>query len=58
MNLDEYSYISDNTKHQWKRKDVAILLIGLFTEDIQMFCLKNNVDLIDILGTIINTDFK
>lgn len=25
----------------WKRKDVAILLLGLFVEDIQMYCIRN-----------------
>ena len=40
-NLKEYAYMSTNAKHPWKRKDVAMILLGLFIEDIQMYCLRN-----------------
>jgi hypothetical protein len=40
-NLLENVYISSNKKHQWKRREVALFLIGNFAEDISMFRIRN-----------------
>lgn len=37
----EYSYTSVNPKHQWKRREVALYLIGNFADDISMFRIRN-----------------
>ena len=39
--LKEYAYMSSNAQHPWKRKDVSMILLGLFIEDIQMYCLRH-----------------
>jgi len=41
VKFEEFTYISSNANHEWKRKDVALLLLGIFIEDIQMFCIRN-----------------
>jgi hypothetical protein len=33
--------MSPNPNHSWKRRDVAMILMGIFIEDIQMYCLRN-----------------
>jgi hypothetical protein len=34
----------------WKRVDVAMLLLGIFNEDIQMFCIRNpNYNIVDFI---------
>lgn len=40
-NLLDNVYISTNRKHQWKRREVALFLIGNFAEDISMFRIRN-----------------
>ncbi len=40
-NLLENVYISSNKKHHWKRREVALFLIGNFAEDISMFRIRN-----------------
>jgi len=34
-------YISDQANYIWKKREVSLLLIGTFAEDIQMFKLRN-----------------
>lgn len=41
INIYEFSYSSTNKKHYWKKKEVALFLIGSFAEDISMFRLRN-----------------
>ena len=43
LNTDfsKYAYKSLSKSHQWKRKDVAMILLGIFIEDIQMYCVRN-----------------
>mmetsp|Transcript_11745 Transcript_11745/g.18002 ORF Transcript_11745/g.18002 Transcript_11745/m.18002 type:complete len:94 (-) Transcript_11745:2002-2283(-) len=49
-NLKEFSYMSCNEHHIWKRKDVAIILLGLFIEDVQMYSLRNpNFSMVKLL---------
>lgn len=50
--------MSKNQNHMWKRKDVAMILTGLFIEDIQMYCMRNpQYDLTQILENIVSIDF-
>lgn len=41
INIYEFSYSSTNKKHFWKKREVALFLIGSFAEDISMFRLRN-----------------
>lgn len=34
VNVYEYSYQSKNPEHYWKKREVALLLLGQFAEDI------------------------
>ena len=40
---------------KYKKREVGMLLMGVFTEDIQMHANRNNVDLIIKLGQIIGS---
>ena len=54
VTFEEFTYISENSNHEWKRIDVAMLLLGIFNEDIQMFCLRNpTYNLVDFIQAII-----
>lgn len=35
INVYEFSYSSDNPMHYWKKREVALILLGQFAEDIQ-----------------------
>jgi hypothetical protein len=37
INIFEFSYSSSNKKHYWKKREVALYLIGSFAEDISMY---------------------
>ena len=39
--LQELVYISPHKKNAWKRREVGILLIGTFVEDISMYMTRN-----------------
>ena len=39
--LEELVYISKHPKNIWKRREVAILLIGIFVEDISMYMIRH-----------------
>jgi hypothetical protein len=39
--LSELTYISDHPKHQWKRREAALLLVSIFVEDIAMYMTRN-----------------
>ena len=41
VNIYEFMYISENPNYTWKKREVALLLIGSFAEDIQMFKIRN-----------------
>ena len=57
--LDELIYISKHRKNIWKRREVAILILGTFVEDISMFMIRNpKFDLLEgLFGEILETDF-
>jgi hypothetical protein len=57
--LDEKVYMSAQQNHPWKRKDIAMILFGLFIEDVQMYVLRNpELDLTDMIKQIVEIDFK
>jgi len=42
----------------WKRKDVAMILLGLFIEDVAMFLVRNpKISLTQLIEEIININF-
>ena len=57
--LQELAYVSKHPKNVWKRREVAILILGTFIEDIQMYMIKHpTFDLIDgLFGELLETDF-
>lgn len=51
-------YLSQNKQHSWKRKDVAMILVGLFIEDIQMFTIRNpDENLVTLISAMVKLDF-
>jgi len=51
-------YLSDNRKHPWKRREVGMLLIGVFAEDISMFAIKNpSFNFVTLVTNILSHDF-
>lgn len=41
INIYDYSYSSASRRHKWKKREVALFLIGSFAEDISMFRQRN-----------------
>ena len=41
INIYDYSFSSGDKKHAWKKREVALFLIGSFAEDISMFRQRN-----------------
>jgi hypothetical protein len=41
MHFNKLQYMSTNPSHPGKRRDVAMILMGVFIEDIQMYCIRN-----------------
>jgi hypothetical protein len=37
INIYEFTYSSKNKKHYWKKREVAMFLVGNFAEDISMY---------------------
>ena len=35
-------YVSQHPKHSWKRREVGMLLIGQFADDISMYAMRND----------------
>ena len=60
INIFEQSYVSSNKKHSWKRREVALFLLGSFAEDISMFRLRNpQFDLRSLVTqTLTNVSFE
>ena len=58
--LLELVYISKNPKNEWKRREVAILLLGMFIKDVSAFLIRNPYyeQLQDLFDQIIATDFS
>jgi len=41
INIFEFEYTSQHPQHQFKRREVALYLLGSFSEDISMFRVRN-----------------
>ena len=59
MKFEEFTYISENPNHAWKRVDVAMLLLGIFNEDIQMFCIRNpNYNIVEFIPGLMELTYR
>jgi hypothetical protein len=59
INIYEFSYSSANKKHYWKKREVALYLIGSFAEDISMFRIRNpKYSLKALVEQMMATDFN
>jgi hypothetical protein len=59
INIYEFSYSSTNKKHYWKKREVALFLIGSFAEDISMFRMRNHqYNLKRLVEQMMETDFS
>jgi len=58
--LQELTYVSSHPKNDFKRREVAILLAGVFTEDISMYMIRNpKYDAQTVIfDELLNTEFK
>ena len=41
INIYDFTYSSSHKKHFWKKREVALFLVGSFTEDISMYRQRN-----------------
>lgn len=39
--LEELAYVSNHPKDQWKRREIAIVISGVFMEDISMYMIRH-----------------
>lgn len=52
-------YTSQNKKDLFKKKDVAMILLGLFVEDIQMYAIRHpNVNFHQLLSQLLTLPFE
>jgi hypothetical protein len=52
--LQELVYVSQHKKHQAKRREVGMLLIGQFADDISMYAMRNEkFYLMTLVGNIV-----
>ena len=59
VNIYEFSYSSTHPKHFWKKREVALFLVGSFAEDISMYRLRNpSYSLKELVDNIMKTDFS
>lgn len=60
VNIFDQAYMSSNKKHEWKRREVALFLLGSFAEDISMFRIRNpSYDLKKVVSAVIvNVNFE
>jgi len=50
--------LSENPKHPWKRREVGMLLIGVFAEDISMYVIRSpNFNFMTLIENILSLDF-
>lgn len=53
--LQELVYVSKHPQNAWKRREVAIMLIGQYQDDISMYAMKNQkYNLLTLLTSIVN----
>lgn len=59
INIYEFTYSSKNKKHFWKKKEVALYLVGSFAEDISMYRQRHpQYNLRTLVEQVISTDFE
>lgn len=59
INIYDYTYSSSHRKHFWKKREVALFLVGIFAEDISMFRQRNrNYNLRILIEEVMKTDFE
>ena len=59
INIYEFSYSSSNKKHFWKKREVALFLVGNFAEDISMYRIRNpQFDIKNLVSNILKTNFE
>ena len=59
VNIYEFSYSSKNPKHFWKKREVALFLVGSFAEDISMYRMRNpSFSLQTLVDNMMKTDFE
>ena len=51
--LRGFGYMSSHADGEHKRRDVAILLMSLFVEDVQMYGNRNELDMVRIIKTVL-----
>jgi len=58
--LEELIYISNHPKNIWKRREVSLLLLGIFVEDISMYMIRHpHYNLLEnLFAEIMMTDYK
>ena len=58
VNIYEFTYSSKNPKHFWKKREVALFLVGSFAEDISMYRMRNpEFNLKELVLNMMKTDF-
>jgi hypothetical protein len=59
INIFEFTYSSKNKKHSWKKREVALFLVGSFAEDISMYRQRHPLyNLRETVEQIMKTDFN
>eukprot|EP00347_Sterkiella_histriomuscorum_P024270 403331713 len=59
VNIYDYTYSSSHRKHTWKKREVALFLIGRFADSISMFRIRNpNYNLRILIEEIMKTNFE
>lgn len=59
INVYEFTYSSKNKKHFWKKREVALFLVGNFAEDISMYRQRHpQYNLRVLVEQLIKTDFS
>lgn len=59
VNIYEFTYSSTHKKHSWKKREVALFLVGNFAEDISMYRQRNpSYNLKNLIESIISIDFS
>lgn len=55
--LQELVYTSKHVKHSWKRREVGMLMLGQFSDDISMYATKNQkFNLMTLIGNILSPE--
>ena len=58
MMLQELVYVSSHPKHLWKRREVGMLLLGQFADDVSMYAMRNDkFYLMTLVGNILSPEF-